>query len=184
MALNLFLVTGVSGSGKTTFCRDMIQAAQRAAWHVAGLLSLPDFIGSEKSCIRAQDLRTGEKRLLASVQRQAENDLLFGKWFFRRNTLDWGNEVLRASIPCDLLVVDELGPLELKLSQGWTNALDVIRTGQFRLALVVFRPELVEMVQPILNFCQVITLNKVNEVAEKVLQYSTLFDRFHNPSKQ
>lgn len=179
--MNLFLITGVSGSGKTTFCREMVHAAQRSTWQVAGLLSLPEFKGSEKTSIWAQDLRLGEKRLLASVQRQAENDLLFGKWFFNCQTLDWGKDVLKASIPCDLLVVDELGPLELKFSQGWKNALDVIRTGHYRLALVVIRPELVNMVQPILNFSQVITLSKVDEVAEKVLQLSSLFNGFRNP---
>jgi nucleoside-triphosphatase len=184
LALKIFLVTGVSGSGKTTFCREMARAAQRHAWQIAGLLSLPEFTGPEKTGIWAQDLRSGEKRLLASVKRQEENDLLFGKWFFNRQMLDWGNDVLKASIPCDLLVVDELGPLELKLSQGWTNALDVIRTGRYRLALVVIRPELLEMVQPILNFSQVISLSKVDEVAEKILQYSSLFDGIHNPSTQ
>lgn len=180
--MNLFLVTGVSGSGKTTFCREMVKAAQRSAWQVAGLLSLPEYDGSEKIGIWTQDLRSGEKRMLASVQRQSENDLLFGKWFFNSQALEWGKDVLKTSIPCDLLVVDELGPLELKLSQGWTNALDVILTGQFRLALVVIRPELVELVQPILDFSQVITLSKVDEVPDKAPQYSKLFNDMNRTS--
>lgn len=153
----------------------MIHAAQRADWQVAGLLSLPELKGSEKIGIWAQDLRSGKKRLLASVKRQAKNDLIFGKWFFNSHTLVWGKKVLNTSIPCDLLVVDELGPLELKLSLGWTNALDVIRSGQYRLALVVIRPELMEMVKLIFNPDQVITLSMVDEVPGKVLQYSTLF---------
>lgn len=160
----------------------MVSAAQRSAWQVAGLLSLPEFNGSEKTSIWAQDLRSAEKRMLASVQRQAENDLLFGKWFFNLRTLEWGRDVLKASIPCDLLVVDELGPLELKLSQGWINALDIIRTAQYKLGLVVIRPDLVEEVKPILNFSQVISLSKVDEVAGKVLQYSKLFSDMNKTS--
>lgn len=158
----------------------MIRAAQRSGWQVAGLLSLPEFIESEKTGIWAQDLRSGEKRLLASIQRQSENDLLFGKWFFNRQALDWGNDHLKNSTPCDLLVVDELGPLELKLSQGWTNALDVIRGGQFQLGLVVIRPDLVKVAQPLLNFSQVISLSMVDEVAEKALQCSLLLNGFKN----
>ena len=158
----------------------MVRAAQQSAWQVAGLLSLPKYAGSEKISIWAQDLHCEEKRLLASVQRKDENDLVFGKWFFNRQTLVWGKDVLKASIPCDLLVVDELGPIELRLSQGWTNALDVILTGQFHLALVVIRPELVELVQPFLNFNQVISFSKVDEVAEKVLHYSSWFNGIRN----
>jgi nucleoside-triphosphatase len=174
--LKRILVTGISGSGKTTFCREMVHTALRSGWQVAGLISLPEFNGSIKTNIWAQDLRSGEKRLLASIQRQEENDLPFGKWFFNRQTLVWGKEVLNASTPCDLLVVDEVGPLELKLSHGWTNAMDVIRVGQYRLALVVIRPDLVEMVQPILKPGWVIQINIVDEVPDKVLQYSMLFD--------
>lgn len=182
--MKIFLVTGISGSGKTTFCREMVHNAQRSTWQAAGLLSLPEFNESEKTGIWAQDLRSGEKRLLASVQRQAENDLVFGKWFFSRLTLDWGNEVLLASIPCDLLVVDELGPLELKFLQGWTHALNVIKTGQYRIALVVIRPELVEITQSNLKFSQVISLSKVDDVAEIVLQYSSLFKEIDKPATQ
>ncbi len=57
----------------------------------------------------------------------------------------------RASVPCDLLVIDELGPLEFNLKVGWLSALDVVKTGQFSLALVVIRPELLEPAREILR---------------------------------
>jgi hypothetical protein len=41
-----------------------------------------------------------------------------------------------------VLVVDELGPLELVRNQGWTAGLDVLRAGRYRLALAVVRPSL------------------------------------------
>jgi len=45
-----------------------------------------------------------------------------------------------------LLVVDELGPLELELGQGLVKALDVLAQGGFSLALVVVRPALLNEV--------------------------------------
>jgi nucleoside-triphosphatase len=177
LALKLLLITGTSGSGKTTFCREMVRMAHKSGWDAAGLLSLAEFEGSVKRRIRVEDLRSGETQLLASDQRQTENDLVFGKWFFVRKTLIWGNDVLRASIPCDLLVVDELGPLELRLSQGWMSALDVIQTGQYKLALVVIRPELIKTAHNIFHPVQTIHINNVQEVHEKSIQCFSRFGR-------
>jgi hypothetical protein len=52
--------------------------------------------------------------------------------------------VLSAATPCDLLIVDELGPLELVGGHGWVHALDVLRKGDFGAALVVCRPSLLD----------------------------------------
>lgn len=84
----------------------MIQKAQQTGWDAAGLLSLAEFKGKTKDFIWAQDIRSGETHLLASAQQQTETDLHFGEWYFDPKTFHWGNEVLKSSIPCDLLVID------------------------------------------------------------------------------
>jgi nucleoside-triphosphatase THEP1 len=172
MDVNLWIVTGWRGSGKTTFCHEMLQAARLAGWDAAGLLSPAVFRDGIKDSIWAEDIRSGEKRLLADTHQQTEKDLAFGDWYFNRETLEWGNQVLRSSIPCDLLVIDELGPLEFNLSLGWMSALDVIKTAQFRLAVVVIRPELLEAVQRIIQPTHNIHLSDVHEVHSRVLLYT------------
>jgi nucleoside-triphosphatase THEP1 len=170
MDVNLWIVTGWRGSGKTTFCHEMLQIARTAGWDTAGLLSPAVFKGGMKESIWAEDIRSGEKRLLAAAHPQTETDLAFGDWYFNQKTLEWGNQVLQSSIPCDLLVVDELGPLEFNLSLGWVSALEVIKTAQFHLALVVIRPELFEYAKNILHPIHTIQMNRVNEVQAKALQ--------------
>ena len=170
MDVNLWIVTGWRGSGKTTFCRALLQRARLSGWDAAGLLSPAVFQGRIKYSILAEDIRSGERRLLATAHPQTETDLAFGQWFFHRNTLDWGNRMLQSSVPCDLLVIDELGPLEFNLSSGWVSALEVIRTAQFRLALVVIRTELLEQAQHTLRPNHTIQMNQVNEVDDRVLQ--------------
>ena len=182
MDVNLWIVTGWRGSGKTTFCREMLQTARLASWDTAGLLSPAVFQGGIKESISAEDIRSGEKRLLASARPQTQTDLAFGDWFFNRSTLEWGNRVLQASIPCDLLVIDELGPLEFNLSLGWVSALDVIKTAQFRLALVVIRPELLERAQQTLQPNYTIQMDQVNKVVDKVLQYAPCLIRLKDAS--
>ncbi len=172
MDAKIWIVTGSIGSRKTTFCREMVQKAQQCGWDAAGLLSLAEFKDGMKESIWAQDIRSGEKRLLASAQQQTETDLHFGEWYFDQEIFDWGNQVLKSSTPCDLLVIDELGPVELRLSSGWVSALDVIKSKQYRLALVVIRPGLLELAEGIFQPAQIIHLNSVDEVTAKVRQYS------------
>lgn len=171
MDVNRWIITGWRGSGKTTFCHEMLQTARLAGWDTAGLLSPAAYKDGKKDSIWAEDIRAGEKRVLATALQQSETDLAFGDWFFNRKTLEWGNQVLLSSIPCDLLVIDELGPLEFILSMGWVSAMDVINTAHFRLALVVIRPELLELAQNMLHPIHTIQLNSVNEVHSRVLQY-------------
>ena len=73
--------------------------------------------------------------------------IIQGRFRFAPETIGWGNIVLAEATPCQLLVVDELGPLELERKGGWQEAFDVLRRGHFALALVVIRSELVVKAQ-------------------------------------
>jgi nucleoside-triphosphatase THEP1 len=177
MVVNRWIITGWRGSGKTTFCQALNQEARQKGWDVAGLLSPARFQEGLKNFIDAVDIRTGEKRSLATVQRHSETDLAFGDWFFNPQTLEWGNQVLQGSIPCDLLTIDELGPLEFKLSLGWVHALEVIQSARFRLALVVIRPELLELAHEIIQPTHTIHIERADEVETKIRHYALLLDR-------
>ena len=136
----LFIITGSRGSGKTSFCKRMVEAAREAGWQVAGLLSNPVFEGSQRVAIHAEDLRGGSSRQLAI--RSDKPTPGSQHWKFDDAVITWGNEVLEASTPCDLLVIDELGPLELERGEGWQSGLAAVDSGQYAIALVVVRAEL------------------------------------------
>jgi nucleoside-triphosphatase THEP1 len=55
--------------------------------------------------------------------------------------LEWGNLRLTQSVKTDLLMIDELGPLEFERQMGWTASFDLLKSGQFGIAMVVIRPE-------------------------------------------
>ena len=98
-----------------------------------------------------ETLKALGKRVLAKVEPDSPMVLepgvnpavIQGRFRFDPETLAWGNDVLSQTLPCHLLVVDELGPLELERGEGWVKAFDVLRKPNFVLALVVVRPELV-----------------------------------------
>jgi nucleoside-triphosphatase THEP1 len=149
MGRQLVIVSGPRGSGKTTACLRLIKRARRREVICAGIVSPARFQAGRKVGIDVLDVRSGERRALAEAD-QLPGELRTLAFRFDPNAVAWGAEHLNTACPCDILVVDELGPLELERSQGWVNALDVLRDGQFRLAVIVVRPELVPILKGIL----------------------------------
>ncbi|MEN6409745.1 MAG: nucleoside-triphosphatase [Anaerolineaceae bacterium] len=168
MDAEIWVITGWQGRGKTTFCKLLIEAAQRTGWDVSGMYSPAVYKKGMKESIHAVDIRSGVEKPLASMIRQSPMDLSLGKWYYSLQTLEWGNQALLAGAPCDLFVIDELGPLELNLSQGWTNALRVIRRANFKLALVVVRPELLSQVHLSLEPTHYLYIDRIEEAQAMV----------------
>lgn len=139
----VLLLAGERGVGKTCLCQRVVREACERGLSCAGVVSPAVFEDGEKTGIMLVDVATGEHRPLA-VADDLRGEVRWGKYRFVSEALDWGAQVLKAATPCDLLVVDELGPLELEAGQGLVVALHVLNAGGFSLALVVVRPELVE----------------------------------------
>lgn len=166
MTSPIWVLSGPIGSGKTTLCGALVAQARDRGWDVAGLLSPAVFEGESKSGILAEDLRTGETRLLARAAPHPPFDLQLGNWYFDRSSLAWGNRVFEASLPCDLLVVDEIGPLELVQGAGWSAALTALRRGAYRLALVVVRPALLDRIRSLCPIRGIITPDRTRPPQE------------------
>lgn len=151
-----WLLTGEFGSGKTTFCRELVAGARQRGWTMTGLLSEGVFERGEKIGILAKDIFTEKERPLARhhVLGNAHHALkqipapptgiVLGKWVFDPLTVRWGNDVLTRRKAVGLFVVDELGPLEFRRGEGWASALGAIGSSFYRLAVVVVRPSLVD----------------------------------------
>ena len=137
------LLTGERGVGKTHLCQQVAEQAGRRGYRCAGVLSRAVLEGEDKVAIILVDVATNAERTLA-VADEAPGELRWGRYRFVPTTLEWGSDLLTGATPCDLLIVDELGPLELTLGQGLDAALDVLEEGAFSLALVVVRPELLD----------------------------------------
>lgn len=143
----LVIVTGESGAGKTKWCQEQIQWARQQGWNVAGLLSPAIFQDGQKVGIDLLDLSSGEKRQLAKLRPHYLPQATIKKWAMDPLTLAWANDCLQAIGPCDLLVVDELGPLEFNRGQGFTPAFPLIERGDYQIALIIVRPTLLEQAQ-------------------------------------
>jgi nucleoside-triphosphatase THEP1 len=164
----IWMISGERQAGKTSFCQELARMARQSGWEMGGILSPAVFEQGVKIGILAQDVRSGETRRLASLLPQGEEDLQFSSWFFDRRTLAWGNAIFETCLPCDLLVIDEIGPLELNHQMGWTAAIPTLSIPRYRLALVVLRPELFETARRLIRFTNMIAIDRTRSIIEWV----------------
>ena len=137
------VITGERGAGKTRFCALQEINARQQGKQVAGVLSPSLFQNGKKVGFYLKDLQTEEQCLGGSTILKPENTFDFYKWNMDRDSFDWANDFLSKIKSCDLLIIDELGPLEFELNNGLTAAFDCLRTAEYKKALVVIRPELI-----------------------------------------
>jgi nucleoside-triphosphatase THEP1 len=109
--------------------------------------------GRYKVAIELLDLSTGERRCLAqrtglpAAQAQLGEDrvpgIVTGSWRFDPATIAWGNSVLERTKVTELVIIDEIGPLEFEQGKGLQAALRLLDASRYRLACVTLRPSLV-----------------------------------------
>ncbi|MEA3326730.1 MAG: ATP-binding cassette domain-containing protein [Chloroflexota bacterium] len=139
----LILVTGLRGAGKTSWCSKLAKVAQEQGLNVSGILSPGIFTGKRKIGIAVKNLATGEQHQLAELRKGEFEGLSTPRWRFNPESMSWANDVLRYTIQNDLLIIDEIGPIELLRGEGLSAGIERIDHNQYKVACVVVRPSLV-----------------------------------------
>jgi nucleoside-triphosphatase THEP1 len=140
----LIILTGEIGSGKSTLCRKISEKLQKSGGIVKGVICPPTYEGEIKTGIEIVSLSDGSHHQLARLREPSSTGLLTHRWDFDEQVTAWGNQVIGDSIPCDVLIIDELGPLEFDHGTGFTNGFSALDSRRYQLALVVIRPSLVD----------------------------------------
>jgi nucleoside-triphosphatase THEP1 len=141
----ILLLTGPRGSGKTGFVLSLADALYLEQISVAGLASI---------CVMEQGSRTGyDVRILTNGQQTPlcrigapDRGVNAGQFSFFPEAFDFGLDALQAGIQApdmDLMILDELGPLELE-GKGWAAVLQKMRESTAKVLLITVRPSLIE----------------------------------------
>ena len=151
----LFLITGERGSGKSTVCARVAMLLRQRGVVVGGVLTERQTLAEGREAApeaprEAVDLATGfrrrfgrqEHRTGAALPTGPGSDPLTPGWRYDDEVFRWGNEAFERARGCDVLIVDELGPVEILGGRGWTRPLELLMVGEFKTALVVCRPGL------------------------------------------
>lgn len=163
---HIVLLTGGPEAGKTLLCRRVSETARHRGLRVTGLITEAHRLASGRLVQTALNLRTGERRRLADYVGVDEGEPIGGgvagrlSWTFVGESVRWGRHELDRCLAgaCDLLIVDQLGPLELLAGSGWVNAVRVLEEARYGLALVVVNPLVVEELRRRLGDVDVVRL--------------------------
>ncbi len=142
MPQEITILSGERGTGKTTTCLQLVETARQHSLHAAGVICPARWAAGRKVGIDLMDVRTGERWPLAEAD-QRPASLRTPAYRFHQKAIDWGTAIIKNATPCTLLIIDELGPLELVRGLGWASALEVLAAGRFEQAVVVVRPLLI-----------------------------------------
>ena len=151
----IVFLTGAPEAGKTLVCQRVVEAARHKGLRVSGLITEARTLSSGRIVQTVVNLRTGERRRLADYVGIDEGEPIgrgvAGRfsWTFVGESVRWGRHELDRCLTgsTDLLVIDQLGPLELLAGSGWVNAVRVLHEGRYGLALVVVNPLVVEQLK-------------------------------------
>ena len=173
----LTLISGEMESGKTRFCRQAAGELKELGWDVAGIVSPAVFNEGGKFAIDGLDLRSGERRRLADLT--AAGSPLRGpqtkRWHFSMQALHWCNEVLQNATPCDLLIIDELGPLEFDRGEGLLASFEANDSRQFKASLTVVRTSLLEKARDRWPDAEVLFISDDDNISTLVKEWLRLF---------
>jgi nucleoside-triphosphatase THEP1 len=142
------LLTGPVGVGKTTVAERVVSLARMRGLDCGGLLApaMVDDCGL-KVGVWGVDVRTGERHILARTDQDVGGPSI-GPYSFDAEGLSWAAGVVDgAAGDCDLLVVDEIGKLELWQGLGLVRILPRLAAGEVSRALVLVRDSLLAELQ-------------------------------------
>jgi nucleoside-triphosphatase len=107
------LLTGPPGSGKTRLIQNVVDDMKKLGAIVGGLLTPEVRVGGERTGFHILDIQTGEKELMADVG--FNSDVRVGRYGVNVNVIrDVAvNAIVRAMSKCDIIVIDEIGKMEL-----------------------------------------------------------------------
>lgn len=140
----IILLSAEKGSGKTTALVRLLEKLNTLTVSCRGVLSPPVEVDGQKIAIDLMDAETGERKRLAVPVPNGIPEPSGLHWRFDNAIIEWGNQLLASTVPCDILFVDELGPLEFKWGEGLMNGFAAVDSHRFLAALVTIRPSLLE----------------------------------------
>jgi len=168
--IHVVLLAAPKGAGKTTASVRFAEQARDAGMRIGGILSPAKYDeNGHKVGIDVRDASTGEERPLAVLESEPRRATV-GQYRFVPKTMHWALErvMLALAAPIDVAIVDEIGPLELVKSGGFTPALDWLPSARATTAILVVRSELLTRLQEHLDALSPVTITLTKRNRQEV----------------
>jgi len=134
------LVTGESGSGKTSWCSEYIDRRRKSGSTVGGILSPAIEKQGQRVGSNALDLLTGQEVPFARLSHHSsfKGGDKVGDYTISQEGILFACDAIERAVEskCDLVVIDEVGPLELQ-GKGLMPAVELSLASTIDLLIVV-----------------------------------------------
>ncbi len=151
------VITGKPGAGKSTLARYIAEELKRRGLSVCGI-ACPDVrVGGKRIGFRVVDVSAGEWAWLAKVE--GCDGPRVGKYRICREAEEFSVKALEKAMGCDIVLIDEVGPMELKLPKLREQMLKIMKGGKPFIAVVHLRLREPEFLN-VLKGCKWITVER------------------------
>ncbi|MBS7608083.1 MAG: NTPase [Candidatus Bathyarchaeia archaeon] len=149
MLKRVLLLTGSPGVGKTTLLLKVVDALKTKGYRVGGMVSREVRVGGTRIGFEVLDLASSKRGWLAHVNQKTGPQV--GKYRVNLADLDsvGAEAILKAVKECDVVAIDEIGPMEL-FSEKFRKAVqEAVKSGKIVVGVVHWkaRDKLVEAVK-------------------------------------
>jgi nucleoside-triphosphatase THEP1 len=143
--MQVIILVGFSGTGKTTTVLKYIDKMRARALKVGGIVCPGTFKNAQRFSFAVTDLLTNVTNPLA--QRDLPSEIQQGSFGFHKTGIEFGNNSIKQAVAqsVDILVIDEIGPLELSGS-GWYEGIQAVNDNVGEVIYTV-RPTIIKDVQ-------------------------------------
>lgn len=135
---SIIVITGEKNQGKTTFTKQLISMLQNKGIQVEGLLTVAHYENNAPIAYSILDIKSEVEMELCSIHEKVATSK-FGKFFFDENSIEIGNKFLRNTSQNSIVVIDEIGKLELERESGWFPSMNALIQGQQNMHIWVIR---------------------------------------------
>jgi len=163
------LLTGETGIGKTTVCKKIIKLARENGLTCCGVIT-----SQERNALIAEDISTGEKKLLAAEagDKRISKGIPLCSFVFSKKGIEFGKKALRKK--GDLLIIDEFGKLELG-GKGFNNAISAFKSKRNKNSILATRDTLKNDVSKKLDTCNFKTIKVTKRNREDIPTFISTF---------
>jgi nucleoside-triphosphatase THEP1 len=163
----IYILTGRKGAGKTTLLAKYVRDIQNKNITVGGILSPAVYQDLSRIGYDVVNIKTNAKTILCRSDSKTAS-VKIGDFAFSEEGLLFGNEAIPKSADCNLIVIDEVGPLELS-GKGWASSLDLVMNNASFPLLLVVRENILEKIRERWKFIPDLMWNLDNTESDEIL---------------
>jgi len=171
--MKTIIITGEKDAGKTRLIELLVEYFQVNEVSISGFYSRKIMHSDYLAGFNLIDISLGNNILLCD-RIPSDDDILCGRFAFKRNSIEYGNNILQ-KCNSEILIIDEVGLLEIR-HQGWHPGLKSAFTGQQKMNIISARHGITSDIIEIYNISNCIELklnneeNSIDELYNKIIE--------------